>query len=153
MRHSFGVTMCVAWVCTYVLRLQVVTPSTYVMFTVEALLCSGADACTADSKGRTPLHFAVTTGNCTLGKVHTVRLNSVEVDVVSIQHSCVCEVHRCGKCLFLVFTSYLLCSVNLLLQHGADTNQMDCLGNTPLHLGECGCGVDVTCMGGVCVWM
>lgn len=47
---------------------------TYVMFTVEALLCSGADACTADSKGRTPLHFAVTTGNCTLGKVHTVRL-------------------------------------------------------------------------------
>lgn len=93
MRHSFGVTMCVAWVCTYVLRLQVVTPSTYVMFTVEALLCSGADACTADSKGRTPLHFAVTTGNCTLGKVHTVRLNSVEVDVVSIQHSCVCEVN------------------------------------------------------------
>lgn len=27
--------------------------------------------------------------------------------------------------------------VQLLLDHGADPNQRDGLGNTPLHLGEC----------------
>lgn len=58
-----------------------VRTSTYVLFTVEALLCSGADACTSDSKGRTPLHFAVTAGNCTLGKVHGMVAFCCEVDV------------------------------------------------------------------------
>lgn len=30
-----------------------------------------------------------------------------------------------------------LFAVQLLLDHGADPNQRDGLGNTPLHLGEC----------------
>ena len=55
--------LCGAWVYSvYVLLFN--------MFTVEAMLYSGAEVCTADSKGRTPLHFAVTTGDCALGEEH-----------------------------------------------------------------------------------
>lgn len=63
--------------------------------------------------------------------------------------------------LLLILLIIVLSAVQLLLSHGADPNQRDSLGNTPLHLGKrtitvthkthsavvtnaCGCGFNLT---------
>ena len=75
---------------------------------VLTLISDGADVRYADTKGRTPLHFAVTAGYNNIGNVFINR----KLDV---------------KFSFLV--------VKLLIANGAAVNAVDCIGNTPLHLG------------------
>jgi len=54
----------------------------------------------------------------------------VDVDAPGCHHSVIIR----GICWLIVFVT--LCAVRLLLENGADTNQKDSIGNTPLHLGQ-----------------
>ena len=47
---------------------------------------------------------------------------------------CYCVIISRCVCWSLVFVTS--CAVRLLLENGADTNQKDSIGNTPLHLGQ-----------------
>ena len=73
------------------------------------MIGEGADVRYADSKSRTPLHFAVTAGYNNIGKL---TYNQLDVKYLVV--------------------------VKLLIANGAAVNAVDCIGNTPLHLGKCG---------------
>ncbi|KAB0393816.1 hypothetical protein E2I00_000695 [Balaenoptera physalus] len=86
--------------------------------TVQQLLEDGADPCAADDKGRTALHFASCNGNDQIGQG---ALPESSVPGPRVLH------------MSLGANEPVM---QLLLDHGADPNQRDGLGNTPLHLGQ-----------------
>lgn len=61
----------------------------------------------------------------------------------SVRHYCALyqQLQAYLECIFLYIPEmsiWMFCfEVQLLLSHGADPNQRDSLGNTPLHLGKC----------------